>query len=300
MKPLVLSKPLTLRRAIHCALAASSLGLAGSAHAAGVITGFQLMDPAVGAVSEFNIDNVHNTVDFTKAFNNVNPMGVRFTVGYSPTASSAPYTVTENVRNLTGQSWSGYQMGLSDPPAGTTTGNTGGVKAGVGASAGAGGTGAGAGTGATAGVGGAGVGAGANAGVGGTKAGTGTGPGGTSGGVAANTGGTHVAAPGSPEDLQGSGFTNVQSATLGGFTLNSKTAGPSNLSFTGALANAGNAQARFALLLRDPGQDGSYALNLRETPMTSAAAVPVPAAAWLLGSALVGLGTIRRRRSGAA
>jgi hypothetical protein len=294
MKPLVLSSPFTLRRAIHCALAASSLGLAGTAHAAGVITGFQLMDPAGGSVSEFTVDNLRNTVDFAKAFNAVNPLAVRFTVGYSPTASSAPYTVTESVRNLTGQSWAGYQMSLSDPPVATSTTTTTATSGGMVTRGGTGTTPtAGTPTTATGGGTGAGVGTGTTAAVGGTNGGTGPRPG-------ASNGGTHVVVPGSPEDLQGAGFANVQSATLGGFTLNSKTAGPSNLSFTGALANAGNARARFALLLRDPGQGGSYALNLRETPMTATAAVPVPAAAWLLGSALVGLGTIRRRRTGAA
>jgi hypothetical protein len=42
---------------------------------------------------------------------------------------------------------------------------------------------------------------------------------------------------------------------------------------------------------------GQWSLNLANGTLTYAAAVPVPAAAWLMGSALLGLGSVARRRS---
>jgi hypothetical protein len=87
-------------------------------------------------------------------------------------------------------------------------------------------------------------------------------------------------------------FANFNSSTLSGFSLDAPpVSGPDALHFTGSLADGGVANAAFLLSLNDPGAGNSYTFDL-----VQAATVPVPAAAWLMGSALAGLAGLSRRR----
>lgn len=96
-----------------------------------------------------------------------------------------------------------------------------------------------------------------------------------------------------PDSTNGIVFNAFQSSTLNGFTLdNPPDSGPRNLNFTGALAAGGVTDASFTLSLVDPGQGNSYTFDLVQTPTV----IPLPAAVWLLGSGLLGVAGITKRR----
>lgn len=95
-----------------------------------------------------------------------------------------------------------------------------------------------------------------------------------------------------PVSTNGVGFFSFQSSTLGGFDLvGPPTSGPRNLDFVGSLAIGADALARFDISLPDPGQGNTYTFDLVQAP----SAIPVPAAVYLLGSALGGLLHLRRK-----
>ncbi len=99
------------------------------------------------------------------------------------------------------------------------------------------------------------------------------------------------------DSVNGNGITfgSFQSATLDGFDLDSPPdSGPRNLNFTGVLAAGGSMDASFSLQLSDPGANNSYTFDLVQTPTVSA--VPIPAAAWLFASGLLGLVKSAKRR----
>jgi len=86
-------------------------------------------------------------------------------------------------------------------------------------------------------------------------------------------------------------ITNFTGSTMSGFTLDASSDN-THLNFTGALADAGISEAKFMVDFKDPGEGNTYTVDLTQTPT----AVPVPMAGYLLGSALVGLGVLKRKR----
>jgi hypothetical protein len=97
-------------------------------------------------------------------------------------------------------------------------------------------------------------------------------------------------------------FNNFQSSFVDGFTLDDPPdSGPRNLNFTGTLIDGGNTQAGFLMSLADPGNGNSYTFDLVQTPTTAGsppAVIPLPPAAFLLGSAVMGMvGAVRKRRA---
>ncbi|MGE0859460.1 MAG: VPLPA-CTERM sorting domain-containing protein [Gammaproteobacteria bacterium] len=98
------------------------------------------------------------------------------------------------------------------------------------------------------------------------------------------------------DDADGVVFNNFSAATMTGFTLDdAPTSGPVKLSFTGSQANGASADAAFTLSFRDPGAGQTYTVDL----VQAASPVPLPMAGYLLGTALMGLGLVGRRRRAA-
>lgn len=102
------------------------------------------------------------------------------------------------------------------------------------------------------------------------------------------------------DDANGVVFNNFSAATMSGYTLDgAPTSGPDKLSFTGAQANGANADAAFTVSFRDPGAGQTYTVDLVQAAVAGANPVPLPMAGYLLGTALMGLGLVGRRRKAA-
>jgi hypothetical protein len=109
-----------------------------------------------------------------------------------------------------------------------------------------------------------------------------------------------------PTDASGNGvvFTNFNSSTLAGFTLDSPSmsqpspfnaTGPRDLNFTGNLAAGESAQLSFHLSPFDPGVGNSYTFTITQTPTVSP--VPEPESYAMLLAGLGLMGYLARRRN---
>lgn len=105
-----------------------------------------------------------------------------------------------------------------------------------------------------------------------------------------------------PAGGNGITFGAFQGSTLNGFDLdNPPVSGPRALNFTGSLATGGTMHASFEMHLFDPGANSTYTFDLVQNPTVGAETpVPVPMAAWLMASGLLGLSRFTKRRSVAA
>jgi hypothetical protein len=108
-----------------------------------------------------------------------------------------------------------------------------------------------------------------------------------------------------PTNAPGNGivFTNFNSSTLDGFTLDSpsvnqsspfNSSGPRDLNFTGALAVGETANASFNLKPFDPGAGNTYTFTITQIPTVSPVPEPETYAMLLAGLALMGA-MVRRR-----
>ncbi|SDA20970.1 PEP-CTERM protein-sorting domain-containing protein [Nitrosospira sp. Nsp18] len=92
---------------------------------------------------------------------------------------------------------------------------------------------------------------------------------------------------------QGDVFTNFESSTLSGFTLDAPTSsGPRNLNFTGALADGGTATAAFNLSPFDPGAGNTSTFTLTQVPT-----IPEPETYAMLLAGLGLMGFVAKRRN---
>jgi hypothetical protein len=92
---------------------------------------------------------------------------------------------------------------------------------------------------------------------------------------------------------EGDVFTNFQSSTLSGFTLDTPTSsGPRHLDFTGALADGGTATAAFSLSPFDPGAGNTSTFTLTQVPT-----IPEPETYAMLLAGLGLMGFIAKRRN---
>ncbi|SFN68335.1 PEP-CTERM sorting domain-containing protein [Nitrosospira briensis] len=96
-----------------------------------------------------------------------------------------------------------------------------------------------------------------------------------------------------PDQGQGVVFTEHNSATLSGFTLDPEpSTGPRNLNFTGDLADGGTANASFMLSPFDPGAGNTTTFTLTQVPT-----IPEPETYAMLLAGLGLMGVIARRRN---
>jgi hypothetical protein len=96
-----------------------------------------------------------------------------------------------------------------------------------------------------------------------------------------------------PSPPQGVVFTSFNSSTYSGMILESPpTSVPRNLNFVGSQPDGAIATASFNLSFPDPGANNTYTAQLTQLPT-----IPIPAAAWLLGSGLLGLLAVARRKT---
>lgn len=104
--------------------AVAALGWSTAGSAAPVITnvtasGLGCTSPSdcSGSFSQA-IDGTNRTIDLTKTFNSLNPITLTFTVGHgtgADTGPGTPYSVTEAVSNLTGQTFTDFHMAINEP-----------------------------------------------------------------------------------------------------------------------------------------------------------------------------------------
>ena len=96
-----------------------------------------------------------------------------------------------------------------------------------------------------------------------------------------------------PDQGQGVVFTEHNSATLSGFTLDPEpSTGPRNLNFTGDLADGGTANASFMLSPFDPGAGNTATFTVTQVPT-----IPEPETYAMLLAGLGLMGVIARRKN---
>jgi hypothetical protein len=94
-----------------------------TASAAGVITGITVNDGTGATFDIIKLGTNPNVLDLSKAFSNLDPISLTFTVGHTNGGTGNPYVVTETITNSTGQTWIDYHFTITEP----TTGGQGAV-----------------------------------------------------------------------------------------------------------------------------------------------------------------------------
>lgn len=92
-------------------------GTISTATAGGVITGVTASGPGLGSFDQGVIGTDH-TLDFTKAFDSVNPITLTFTVAHQDGTGGNPYSIAEAITNNTGTAWTDFHYNITEPAQG--------------------------------------------------------------------------------------------------------------------------------------------------------------------------------------
>jgi PEP-CTERM motif-containing protein len=92
-------------------------GAISTATAGGIITGVTASGPGLGSFDQGTIGTDH-TLDFTKAFDSVNPITLTFTVAHQDGTGGNPYSIAEAITNNTGTAWTDFHYNITEPDRG--------------------------------------------------------------------------------------------------------------------------------------------------------------------------------------
>jgi len=95
---------------------ALALGYMANATASSEILSITASGPGLGSFASNVINNGDRILDLSKAFDSVAPISLTFTIGHG-TGNGSPYTLTEDITNNTGITWTDFHFSIVEPDA---------------------------------------------------------------------------------------------------------------------------------------------------------------------------------------